>query len=434
MSTPSTSLSPHIDNMYMLAYIGKAERTSPHAYNTLRDIAVAVTSVALASILAYPIAAASISATGLTFTATYFVSLPVLTFALDLILHRLNQSKHWFDIRAAALVLEPKEKVLNLAFFSQFFPYHYHHQEETKLPTSPAKPAPTPSGHPTSVATRVPVQRAVVIGCNYPEVKNGQYRLSNCVNDAKHIRELLLNTGSEPDDITLMVDLSEYKAKEVYPTKQNIINQIKAAIADVNAAIKKNPNSILYVHDSGHGTRTPEKKKGSEKDGLDDDMVAADFEFIADDELNDLIKTLDKDAAAVFTLDCCHSGSMLDLPHNYYFEIASGKETIKAEETTDDLSFGSVIMISGCEDKETSADGGTVHGEGSGAMTAAYYSTLEEHGYHLTVRQLLIGMNEKIQKSGLKQHPQISSSRKLDLDSYFVTSQIRFHPQIKVKV
>lgn len=435
MSTASNGLTPHIGAMYDIAYINKAERNAPHAYKILRDLSIAVTAVAFAAIFSYPIAAAAIAQSQLTFTATYFTALPVLTLALDIILHHLNQTRHWFDRWAAAFVIEPADTDLNLNFFWNNAHYNYQHQAADRKEAPSATPAPTASGHPSSQAVnRVALQRAVVIGCNYPTVKGGQYKLSNCVNDAKHIQELLLNTGSEPQDITMMLDLDANQGKDVFPTKQNILDQFAKGLDDVSNAVEVNPYAIFYGHDSGHGTRTPEKVKGTEPGGMSDVMVAGDFEFIVDSDLKKLVKDhLKPKASAIFTFDCCHSGTMLDLPNNYKFAVVNGKDVINSEETGDELDYGSVVFISGCADAQTSADGGSIHGQGSGAMTAAFYSTLEEHSYHLTWRELLIGMNEKIKATGLQQNPQLSSSRKLDLDSYAVTSQIRFHPQIKTK-
>ncbi len=79
-------------------------------------------------------------------------------------------------------------------------------------------------------------------------------------------------------------------------------------------------------------------------------------------------------------------------------------------------------MVSGCKDSQTSSDGGFVAGstEGAGAMNAAYLKTLKDHDYKLTYRELLKGIRELLKSEGYTQEPELSSTRLLNLDDYFM--------------
>lgn len=431
--TTSNQLTPHVDKIYMLGYINKAERQSPHAFDTLKTVAIAVTAVAVAALLSYPAALLAVAQTTLTFTASYAIGLPVISLAVAILLEQLNHTHHWFDVRAAALILEPKEKILNWSFFSEFYPYHYKHQEAPAAEKKPdAAAAPKPDVEAPSVHTPIPkstlTQLGIVMGCNYEGVKEGKYKLKNCQNDARHIKELLLKAGFAESDIKLMLDLPQDQGKDSFPSKKNFLTQLESLVNRLSEAAKAKIAAIGYVHDSGHGLREPERVKGTEPGGMSDEMVAGDFEFIRDEDLHALIKkNLHPDAVLRVTFDCCHSGTMLDLKYNYKFKDLTGGKTTVLEEidpanTDKEDDFGHVVMISGCLDDQTSADGVQY-----GAMTAAYYATLEEHNYNLTWRQLLIGINQKLKATGLSQNPQLSSSRKLNLDHYALTSEVRFN-------
>ena len=67
---------------------------------------------------------------------------------------------------------------------------------------------------------------------------------------------------------------------------------------------------------------------GDEKDGYDETLVPLDYQSagqIRDDDLYKmLVAGLKEGVFATFVLDCCHSGSVLDLP---YVFVADGEET-----------------------------------------------------------------------------------------------------------
>src|SRR5271156_4659564 len=98
------------------------------------------------------------------------------------------------------------------------------------------------------------------------------------------------------------------------PTRANIIRACHWLVEGAR------PNDSLFLHFSGHGGQT-EDLDGDEEDGLDETIYPVDFKragMIVDDELHDiLVKPLPAGCRLTAIFDCCHSGSVLDLPYEY---------------------------------------------------------------------------------------------------------------------
>lgn len=193
-------------------------------------------------------------------------------------------------------------------------------------------------------------RRAVLIGINYVGHKQGV--LSGCHNDVKNMLEYIREVhGFQDANITILLDDGVHQS----PTYDNIMNAYKKIIAD------SQPGDAVFCHYSGHGTsfflrlretrgrflhvitrahfvipchhyfnnyrfdRSPGTKipddNGDEPDGYDEALVPLDYEqkgLIRDDLLFDiLIKPMKPDVHAFFLMDCCHSGTILDLPYEF---------------------------------------------------------------------------------------------------------------------
>lgn len=406
----SLILSTKVDTIHLQTYLSKAEKAAPQAYDALRKVAIALSAVALSSLLTFSVAQSVALYSGLTFTASYFATLPILTIAIDAILHQWNATSHFFDLRAAALVLAPKEKKWGLGLF-----------------TTPAYiPAPAPLSAPSASApvtapvhtmsVKYPERLALFIGCNYAGTN---YRLKNCISDTLHNQGLLRTADFPPENFIVMTDDTK-KGNATYPSAANIVAQLTERITKANDLAKTHSGTVLYVSISGHGTLVADTD-GDEKGGKDSVFVGADMEFILDDRFKGITNELHKDAKAFFHVDCCHSGTILDNPNNYTVDYTRGTPQIMAEETGDETDHGLIVLLSGCSDPQTSSDG-----KDFGAMTAAAKATIEEHHYELTYRQLLIGTNDKLRRAGItNQNPQLSSSRPLNLDDKVFVNDVK---------
>jgi len=109
------------------------------------------------------------------------------------------------------------------------------------------------------------------------------------------------------DHITVLMDDGKHKE----PTMANILAAYKEVVAQ-----SKNGDAI-FLHYSGHGTKLKDDDN-DEADGFDEALVPLDFKdkgMIRDDDLYDiLVKPLAHGVHMVSLMDCCHSGTIMDLP------------------------------------------------------------------------------------------------------------------------
>jgi len=240
-------------------------------------------------------------------------------------------------------------------------------------------------------------KKALLIGCNYTGT---QHKLNGCINDVNNIRDRLSKKYLF-EDITTMTDKTEVK-----PTKNNIVEGLK------NLLSNNNPGDILFFSFSGHGTNTIDTS-GDEKDGRDEMLVPLDMDCISDDEIKSIIQThLNKDVTLFALIDCCHSGSILDL--RYQYSNNDSDNTISNNQGNYNT-IGNVIMISGCMDKQTSADA-YISSNFQGAMTWSFLKAIKENS-SICWRDLIVNMRSLLKKSKYTQIPMLSSGNELDLDN-----------------
>ena len=280
---------------------------------------------------------------------------------------------------------------------------------------------PVPVESPEAEEREIPVSGgdcvSLLIGINYEGTAN---TLSNCIRDIDHVLSILLNPqlGVKHENVIYMSD--RRRGTPFYPTKKNILQQFAQFTRMVNQT------KVGYFHYSGHGSSVRDTS-GDELDGYDEALVPVDFNasgmLLDDDIYLSLVKALDSDVQLLVTTDCCHSGTILDLPYKWR---ADGSYTIEHNLSKAELnSLPQVVMLSGCKDSQTSADGGplTVNDETSGALTAAFLQVLQSHNYEVTYRQLLIEVNTLLKANGFSQRPELTSSYLLNLDDYYMMHQ-----------
>lgn len=245
-------------------------------------------------------------------------------------------------------------------------------------------------------------KKALLIGINYIGTAS---QLNGCLNDIKAIQNVLTtNYAFKPELIKIMTDETPQK-----PTRENILSAFKDFLQSGAEG------DLLFFAYSGHGSTTVDYNKDEAKGGNDEMIISADLKGILDDELKALIQTNLKKNVTLFALfDCCFSGTVLDLKYQYLDSLENDTFTENANETE---TFGNVIMISGCNDNQTSADA-YIEAKYQGAMTWAFLATLNTKNSALTLtwRNLLIQMRDKLKSSAYTQLPQLATGCFLDIN------------------
>lgn len=253
------------------------------------------------------------------------------------------------------------------------------------------------------------LKKGLLVGINYIGTSS---ELSGCINDTQNLKELLKRKKYlKNSDMTFMNDNQK---GGLYPTKQNIINQLQKLVDFANA--HKDDQVFLFFSYSGHGHYLRDKN-GDEDDGRDEVLCPVDYTkngFIVDDYLkNNIVDKLSDNVTFVVLIDACHSGTMLDLKYNFN-NLNQCKINNKVTDAKCD-----VVMISGCRDNQTSADAYIYDSfdwrkEYQGAMTAAFIKCYSDG---ISYKDLISKMRTWLSKKKYTQIPQLSSGKNLDIDT-----------------
>mmetsp|Transcript_33440 Transcript_33440/g.86914 ORF Transcript_33440/g.86914 Transcript_33440/m.86914 type:complete len:234 (-) Transcript_33440:886-1587(-) len=174
-------------------------------------------------------------------------------------------------------------------------------EHDARVGVEPAQVVPGPVQHSGT-------KKALLIGINYPGTSA---ELRGCVNDVKAMMQYLQQNGF--NNIKVLHDGGGAEL----PTRANIMAGARWLVQDAKIG------DALFFHFSGHGAQQ-EDPRFMEEDAMDETIVPCDFAgagMIVDDELFDaLVATLPSGCRLTAVMDCCHSGTGLDLPftHNAY--------------------------------------------------------------------------------------------------------------------
>lgn len=266
-------------------------------------------------------------------------------------------------------------------------------------------------------AVKNQLKKALIVGINYTGTSN---QLNGCINDANKMKSYLLEQcGFDEKNIVMLSDHIG-GTKLQLPTRSNIINNILALTRNIPASV----DCQLVFHYSGHGSYTYDRTGKEEIDGRDETICPIDYDVsgdITDDDLKTLlVDSLPSNAKLFCVLDCCHSGTVLDLKYDCKI-IKSGLQTEYRviENGYENVSKGEVILISGCKDEQTSADA-YINRKYQGALTWALFATLEKHNYQpLAYKDLLFEIQNLLKTNKYEQVPQLSSGQFIDLKQNF---------------
>ena len=235
-------------------------------------------------------------------------------------------------------------------------------------------------------------KRALLIGINYTGTTNELY---GCVNDALAIQERLQR--QQFDSIQLLTNTSA--------TKKNILKEFQQILTS------SNEGDMLFFLYSGHGSYDTDRN-GDEQTGYDQLIIPNDSNPIRDDELKTMLQLYLKPNVTLFAMfDSCFSGSVLDLKYQYLDSLNYDTYTENPKQLN---TKGTVFMISGCSDIQTSADA-FINGKASGAMTWSLLEALKQSPT-TSWRELLKTMRNLLKTSNYDQVPQLSCGNFENID------------------
>ena len=239
-------------------------------------------------------------------------------------------------------------------------------------------------------------KKALLIGINY---LNTPYQLNGCIDDTTRMKALL--SSYQFDNLKILTDLTVIK-----PTKSNILIELK------NLLVNSNRGDVLFFYFSGHGSNLPDRNN-DETDGKDEMIISSDLQGVIDDELKTVIQTyLPREVTLIGLFDSCHSGTILDLKFNY-LDSSNYEKYFENEKVSE--CQGNVIMISGCMDKQTSAEA-FINNTAQGAMTWSFIDCINKKP-NGSWRELLKSMRDLLKNSKYYQIPQLSTDSFYDIDS-----------------
>lgn len=314
-------------------------------------------------------------------------------------------------------------------FGSGFHPIVYQWPQRWRFPScmnTASSQALQPSHAPAQEANEaqdeakiVPI--ALLIGINYPGT-NAQLR--GCINDIKSMFSMLqqhcgvekaIFLADEPEHlvtgqhaISPHLDSVDGDNAIKFPTRNNIFEEMERVVKMANDVVAQGDKPFVFFHYSGHGGSTIDLS-GDEVDHLDETLYPCDFAtagHIVDDDIRDkFLAKLPAEARCFLFMDECHSGTIADLPHKYDPQTGNvtteeGVLSVKAR----------VMSISGCMDKQTSADA-FIENTYQGATTAAATSLLPSlmRG-GASVKEVGDAMHTFMREGNYTQRPQICAS------------------------
>lgn len=256
------------------------------------------------------------------------------------------------------------------------------------------------------------VKRALLVGINKYQMPGNN--LSGCVNDIVDVQNTILkDQGFETANIATITDKAA--------TRTAILDGLKKLVA------AGQPGDMLYFHYSGHGAQVPDTN-GDEKDGQDEILCPTDLSFagstiknaIVDDEIQSILGQLKPGVGFFMISDSCHSGSIdravngmksrtMVLPKN----AVNGTPMIynaQAQKTYQSrVNEGKYVIISGCEDDQTSADA-YINNRYNGACTYYYIDAYKKGGKTMTYGAMHKAMLNGLTTNNYEQRPVLTGN------------------------
>jgi hypothetical protein len=271
-------------------------------------------------------------------------------------------------------------------------------------PPKPAPAPPKPSPPPPPVIPGL--KRALFIGINYVGTP---YELYGCINDAVNMQTQVKTYFPTCSDTRLITDNTPMK-----PTRANILASLDWLVTGLR------PGENVMVHYSGHGGRVRDTN-GDEVSGMDSCIYPINgrtMESIIDDEIRARLAVRVPAGSKCFVvLDCCHSGTAVDL--RCLWQAPSATSLTYTEDQKYAKTDGTVVFLSGARDTEYAMDTVGKDDRPCGAMTMALLETWRTYGRAIKFKYLLWDVRKFLREYGYSQVPQLSTGAFYDTNTVF---------------
>ena len=235
-------------------------------------------------------------------------------------------------------------------------------------------------------------KKALLIGINYNTDDNEGDDLNGCENDMNRLSDWIqAKCYFNKEDINRLD--SEKATREA----------IENGIMDLLEFAKSNPNSELWLSYSGHGSYYFSTR---ESDYQNEILCPSDYltkGFISDDWLKrEFVDKLPGDCKVFALMDCCHSGSNMDLPYCLKDNSIVLREKMEVKEN-----MANVIKFSGCLDSQVSMD---YYNRNMREFQGAFTNSFVMSNKNQLFRDTLEGLNLHLRTSGFKQISELALS------------------------
>jgi hypothetical protein len=247
------------------------------------------------------------------------------------------------------------------------------------------------------------MKKALLIGIDYVNIPSVSLR--GCINDIINVRNMLID-AYDYDSKDIIIIRDDDPTKFQLPTRNNIMDNLYELSKD-----SENLEEI-WLHYSGHGSQIQNHNSDvsiKDRDGLNEILVPIDYEtegFILDYELLNIIKNIKCRAILVF--DCCHSGTICDLP--WQFDIDSSNNIVKTNVNSIGIENPNIFVLSGCKDAQTSSDTNNNLDQAVGAFSNALLECLRISHHNIKIIDLYKNIHSMLKILGYTQSPLLSSS------------------------
>lgn len=252
--------------------------------------------------------------------------------------------------------------------------------------------------------------KAILFGLNYHHCESNH--LNGCINDVHNMAEYLTNTlGIQCATFTDDTDLEGTSGI-------GIVKRIYELALDSY----REDLDFAFIHYSGHGSYVRDRS-GDERDGRDECLVPSDCDtkgYVSDDYLTSVFTRFNPKTRVLCIFDCCHSGTIGDMKYSW-----EGLENMVVENMNSKVT-AKVMTLSGCLDKQTSADFFAQNsGMFAGALTDSLLMLLKTKP-ELTknVFKLVDELRVLLKERDFDQIPKLCTSYKLIKDKSFIPSFI----------